>query len=148
MTVIATMRFSKIRSFLISRRIGSGRAFLPSKEHARFHTVPRFWEERLCQLILIPIAFGCFYRGMPKLLFRRQLSAAGNLTTPATDAATSTTNVAAIAASVMSSFTTSATGSVPTAAVAASDTATSAVTPSAALDDFAFPHPSVADYFS
>jgi hypothetical protein len=39
---IDSMRFSESRSFLISRRIGSGRAFLPSRKHARLRTVPRF----------------------------------------------------------------------------------------------------------
>jgi hypothetical protein len=65
------MSFSEIRSFLISRRIGSGRAFLPSKEHARIRTVPRFCDEGFLRYEPIPIAFGCSYQGMPKLLFRR-----------------------------------------------------------------------------
>jgi hypothetical protein len=49
--------------------------------------------------------------------------------------ATSTANVAALAASVMPALTTTATGSLPTATVAA---ATNATTPSDASDDFAF----------
>jgi hypothetical protein len=71
LAVIANMSFSEGRSFLISRRTGSGHAFLLSKKLAQLHTVPRCWEEHFCQLVLMRISFGCFYQGMPKLLFRR-----------------------------------------------------------------------------
>jgi hypothetical protein len=55
-------------------------------------------------------------------------SATASLTTPATSAATSTENVAAVTASVMFALTTTVTGSFPTAA-AATTSATSAVPP-------------------
>jgi hypothetical protein len=73
MTVTANMSFSEGQSFLISTRIGSGCAFLPSKDHARFRTVPRFWDEHFILFELIPIAFGCFNQGMVKLHFLRRL---------------------------------------------------------------------------
>jgi hypothetical protein len=70
--VIGNMSFSEGRSFLISRRIDSDRAFLPSRRLAQFRTVPRFWQERFCQLVRMPIAFGCFCQGIHKLLLRRE----------------------------------------------------------------------------
>jgi hypothetical protein len=69
----AFISFTESQSFLISRRIDSGRAFLPSKKVIRLHTVPRCWGERFLLYEPIPIAFGCFYQGMPKLPFRRPL---------------------------------------------------------------------------
>jgi hypothetical protein len=65
------MSFSEIRSFLISKQIGSGRTSLPSKEHARFRTVSRYWDERFLLYEPILIAFGYFYQGMPKLRSHR-----------------------------------------------------------------------------
>ncbi len=92
--LIAIVSFSESQSFLISRRIDSGRAFLPSKKLDLLRTVPRFWEGRFCQLVLMQIAFVCFYLEMPKLLFRIQLvtvAAAARLFTPANAALTSST---------------------------------------------------------
>jgi hypothetical protein len=60
--------------------------------------------------------------------------AAANLPTPAASAATSTANVTAVAASVISALTTTATARLPTAAAA---TATSTATPSTTSDAFA-----------
>jgi hypothetical protein len=64
------------------------------------------------------------------------IAVAANLPTPATS--TSTANVADVAASEMSDFTTNATGSLPTADASASSTAASAVTPSVASASDAF----------
>jgi hypothetical protein len=69
-TIHLDYRYSQ--QFLISRRTGSGCAFLPSKKHARSRTVPRCWDERFLLYERIPIHFGCFYQGMPKLSFRRR----------------------------------------------------------------------------
>jgi hypothetical protein len=44
-----------------------------SKKVAQFRTVPRCWDERFLLLVLMQIAFGCFYQGMPKLPFLRPL---------------------------------------------------------------------------
>jgi hypothetical protein len=67
------MSFSEGQSLLISRRIGSDRAFLPSKKLSRLRTARRCCDEPFLLFALIPIAFGCFCQGMPKLLFRRRL---------------------------------------------------------------------------
>jgi hypothetical protein len=72
MAFTADIGFSEGWSFLISRRTGSERASLPSKKLAQLRTVPRYREERFCQLVPMQIAFGCFYQAMPKLLFRRE----------------------------------------------------------------------------
>jgi hypothetical protein len=71
--VIASTSFSEGRSFLISSRIGSGRASMQSKKVAQWRTVPRFWDKRFLTLEPMQIAFGCFYQGIWKLPFRRRL---------------------------------------------------------------------------
>jgi hypothetical protein len=72
MTFIASMSFTECRSFLILRRIDSGRASVPSKRLAQFYTVPRCWEEPFLLRVPIPIASGCFYQGMPMLPLHRE----------------------------------------------------------------------------
>jgi hypothetical protein len=67
------MSFSDGRSFLISRRIGFGRASVPSKQLAQLRTVPRFWDEPFLLRVPMQIAFGCFYQRIPKFHFRRRL---------------------------------------------------------------------------
>jgi hypothetical protein len=130
------MSISEGRSVLISRRIGSGRASMPSRKPARFRTVPRFWDEPFELYEPIPIAFGCFYQGIRKLPFRRRLTItpAVSLPTPATAAATSNAG-AAVAASLMSAWTTTttATGSLPTF-VAADATSTATHSTASAMD--------------
>jgi hypothetical protein len=61
------------QSFLISRRICSGREFVPSKGLAQLRTVPRCSDRPFLVRVPIPIAFGCCYQGIPKLPFRRRL---------------------------------------------------------------------------
>ncbi len=46
---------------------------LAIQKHAQVRTVQRFWDERFLLYEPIPIAFGCFYQGMPKLPFCRRL---------------------------------------------------------------------------
>jgi hypothetical protein len=73
MTSIANMNFSEGRSFLTSRQIGFGHAFVQCKELSRLRTVPRYWDEHFLLYEPMQIASGCCYQGMPKLLFRRRL---------------------------------------------------------------------------
>jgi hypothetical protein len=75
------MSFIEGWSFLISRRIGSGRAFLPSNKLAKLRTVPRCWDERFYQLVLMPIALDALKR-MLKLLFCRAANLYARLPTP------------------------------------------------------------------
>jgi hypothetical protein len=63
---IPVMSFTESRSFLISRRIGSGRAFMVSKKLAQLRIEPRCWEERFLLYEPIPIAYGCCCRRMLK----------------------------------------------------------------------------------
>jgi hypothetical protein len=64
-SIPALPSFSKGQSFLISRRIGSGSAFLPSRKLAHFRTASSqgagLGRALLANRISIPIDFGCFY---------------------------------------------------------------------------------------
>jgi hypothetical protein len=118
-------------SFLISRRIGSDRAFLISKK-----TRPIMYRAKVLGRALLavqsdPNRFWKLLPGNPEVAFlstTTTIAAAADLQTPATAAAaaSSTTNVAA-AASVMTALTTTATGSL---SKAAAPTATNTTTPS------------------
>jgi 4-amino-4-deoxy-L-arabinose transferase-like glycosyltransferase len=67
------MSFSEGRLFLILKRIVYGREFVPSKRLAQSRTVPRFWDEPFLLFVPMQTAFGCFYQGIRKWLFRQRL---------------------------------------------------------------------------
>jgi hypothetical protein len=142
-TTIASMSFSEGRSFLISRRIGFGRAFLPFKK-----TRPIAYRTKVLGRALLAVrtdanSFWMLLSGNAEVAFpstTATIAAAANLPTdePATataassststrtstTATTSTTHVVAVAASVMPALTTAATISLPTAAAAVAASAT------------------------
>jgi hypothetical protein len=109
------MSFAKVQSFLILRRIGSGRASLLFKEYAR--GLPYQGAGKSTSWCSDTNSFWMLLSGNAEVAFqsRKTIAAAANLLTSATAADTSTADVVAITASATSTLTTFATFAQPSA---------------------------------